>query len=265
MLLHDYLHSYNRTHDLKPSTLAHYHWVIRSYERHNGHQRTSDLSADAVTDWLQWLKAHGRSPWTIKQRRISLLVLWRAAWRDGLAPPVGEPLRLRPLHHAPTAWTRSEVKRLIAVAKDRGPFWESLVRAGYDSGLRLGDLLALDVADIRLGLISVQQAKTDRPVYCRLRRATLRAIRRQLGGRTAGLVWPWPHRRECIYAHVRKLVATAAIRPGTFRWLRRSAATACERIAPGSGTTLLGHASRSTTEAWYLDRSQLTRPPLPPL
>ena len=32
-----------------------------------------------------------------------------------------------------------------------------------------------------------------------------------------------------------------------------------------SGTLLLGHASRATTEAWYLDRSQLSRPPLPPL
>jgi hypothetical protein len=36
-------------------------------------------------------------------------------------------------------------------------------------------------------------------------------------------------------------------------------------VQPGSGTVLLGHASRATTEAWYIDRSQLARPPLPPL
>jgi hypothetical protein len=61
------------------------------------------------------------------------------------------------------------------------------------------------------------------------------------------------------------LVRSTRDRPGTFRWLRRTAATQAERVQPGSGTTLLGHASRSTTEAWYIDRSQLQMPPLPPL
>jgi integrase len=111
----------------------------------------------------------------------------------------------------------------------------------------------------------LSQTKTSLPIACQLRPATLSAIRRHLGGRTAGPVWLWPWRREAFYRRFRRLVATAAIRPGTFRWLRRSAATACERVAPGTGQLLLGHASRATTEVWYLDRSQLGQPPLPPL
>ena len=52
MLLHDYLDRYNRTHDVKPSTAAHYYWVVRSWERHSGCIDLANLSADAVTDWL---------------------------------------------------------------------------------------------------------------------------------------------------------------------------------------------------------------------
>jgi monovalent cation:proton antiporter-2 (CPA2) family protein len=79
------------------------------------------------------------------------------------------------------------------------------------------------------------------------------------------LVWPLWGRREAFYRHFARVVVAANIRPGTFRWLRRTAATQLERIEPGRGTELLGHASRSTTEQWYLDKSQLGTPPLPPL
>lgn len=267
MLLEEYLSRYSRLHELRPATLEHYHWVIRSFERHNGALRTSDLSGMAVSSWLAWLQDQGRSPWTIKQRRISLLVLWRAAWQDGLAPPLEPVRRLRPVLHSPQAWTLDEVRQLIHTAEQlpvRARWWSSLVRAAYDSGLRLGDLLALDVP--QLGpMMGLSQTKTSRPVVCQLRPTTLWAIRLHLAGRTTGIVWPWPYRREALYAHFKRLVAASGIRPGTFRWLRRTAATQAERVQPGSGTALLGHASRSTTEAWYLDRSQLDVPPLPPL
>lgn len=267
MLLRDYLDRYNQTHDIQPSTLAHYRWVIRSFERHNGALRTSDLSGAAVSAWLAWLADHGRSPWTIKQRRISLLVLWRAAWQDGLAPPLEPVRRLRAVRRSPQAWTLPEVRQLIRTAEQlpvRARWWSALIRAGYDTGLRLGDLLALDVP--QLGpVMGLSQAKTSWPVVCQLRPTTMWAIRLHLAGRRDGLAWPWPYRREALYRHFRRLIAAAGIRPGTFRWLRRTAATQAERVQPGSGTALLGHASRSTTEAWYIDRSQLQMPPLPPL
>jgi len=264
MLLHDYLCRYNQTHDIRPSTLAHYHWVVRSIESHRGCLDLSALTGPAVSDWLTWLAARGRSPWTIKQRRISLLVLWRAAWEDGLAPALQPVKRLRPLHHSPTAWTVAEVRLLVRAADSRGPWWSSLVRATYDTGLRIGDVLSLRAEQLG-AVLGISQTKTGLPVLVSLRPATLRAIRRQLAGRTTGPIWPWPYRRECLYEHFRRLVTSAGIRPGTSRWLRRSAATACESVKPGSGTVLLGHASRATTEAWYIDRSQLARPPLPPL
>jgi hypothetical protein len=268
MLLADYLRCYSRAHELRPSTLTHYHWVVRSFERHNGGLRTSALSAAAVNEWLVWLSTDRHlSPWTIKQRKISLLVLWRAAWQDGLAPALEPVRKLRRLHHSPQAWTIEEVRQLIRTAESlsqRARWWSALVRAGYDSGLRLGDLLALEVPQLS-GVLGVDQIKTSVGVVVSLRPTTLWAIRLHLDGRHEGLVWPWLFRRECLYAHFRRLVEQSGIRPGTFRWLRKTAATQLERVSPGASTALLGHTSRATTEAWYLDRSQLTAPPLPPL
>jgi integrase len=267
MHLHDYLDQYNRSHEIQPATLEHYRWVIRSFEHRSGPIMLADLNADLVNGWLLWLRDNGRSPWTIKQRKISLLVLWRSAWFDGLAPAIPPIRRLKPLHHAPTAWTLAEVRQLLAAAeadRHRPAFWSSLIRAGYDSGLRLGDLLALCVHQVA-PLCTIVQHKTGSPVAIQFRPETLQAIRRQIVGLAAGdAVWPLWGRREAFYRAFRRLICQAAIRPGTFRWLRRTAATQLEREQPGRGTELLGHASRSTTETWYLDRAQLAAPPLPP-
>jgi integrase len=270
MLLHDYLVRYNRTHDISSGTYTHYHWVLRSFERLNGHPvHISELTGDAVDSWLIRLRDLGRSPWTIKQRKISLLVIWRAAWMEHLAPPLDPVRRLRPLHHSPTAWTLAEVRTLIATAESypvRSAWTATLVRVGYDTGARLGDLLTIRVGQITTNLLRLVQHKTGRPVCLRLRPQTIQAVADHTVGQSpTALVWPLWGRREAFYRHFRRVVSSSGIRPGTFRWLRRTAATQLERVSPGRGTELLGHASRATTEAWYLDRSQLVEPPLPPL
>lgn len=267
MTLQDYLSRYSLTHDVTASTVEHYKWVVRSFERLAGPVELDSLSGDDVNRWLVWLRDNGRSQYTIKQRRTSLLVLWRSAWQDGLASPIQPVRRLKPLQHDPQAWTLDEVRKLIATAEadQRRPlFWASLIRAGYDTGLRLGNLLAMRIDQVA-PVLHLRQVKVGAPVAVQFRRETLEAIAAHVGGRPPSeLVWPLWGRREALYRAFRRLVAASGIRPGTFRWLRRTAATQVETVQPGSGTALLGHASRSTTEQWYLDRSQLTRPPLPP-
>jgi integrase len=175
----------------------------------------------------------------------------------------------------PTAWTVEDVRALIAAAealpgcfhgttRRRAEWWSSLIRAGYDTGLRLADLLALPTASIQ-GQMMVVQHKTGRHVAVSIRPATLAAIDQTLADEPRDLVWPLWCLRQTFYQHFKKLVAEAGIRPGTFRWLRKTAATQVERMNPGRGTELLGHANRSTTETWYIDKSQLSVPPLPPL
>jgi hypothetical protein len=269
VLLSDYLCRYNSTHDLRTSTAEHYHWVVASFRHLHGDVELSSLSGELLHAWLRWLRDHGRSPWTVRQRRISLLVIWRAAWLDGLAPAIPPLQRLRRLQTAPEAWTVAEVKQLILTAEAwpvRSLWTSSLVRAGYDTGLRLGDLLDRRVGQLSGEVLQLVQAKTGRVVTVRLRPVTLGAIEKLTLGQPPGSrIWPLWGRREAFYRHMKQVVLASGIRPGTFKWLRRSAATACERAEPGSGTLLLGHQHRSTTETWYLDRSQLAVPPLPPL
>jgi len=119
---------------------------------------------------------------------------------------------------------------------------------------------------LRPVVMRMVQSKTSGYVRVTLRPETRERVAEQIDGlRPGDRVWPLWARREAFYRAFRSLVASAGIREGTFRWLRRTAATQVEIEHPGRSTELLGHASRSTTEQWYLDRSQLSDVVLPPL
>jgi hypothetical protein len=268
LVQHEYGVSAGHAHQLRTSLAA--------WQAFAAHQLTvEDLADEPLNAYLDWMRAH-RAPDTVRTRRGNLLILWHWAYQEGHTDIAPRRIRrLRPIPRQPTAWTVQEVRALISTAEGltgyfhgtvrrRSSWWSSLIRAGYDTGLRLGDLLALRT--VKVGpLISLTQHKTGRPINLQLRPATLAAIDQTLADEPRDLVWPLWGTEETFYGHVRALVRLAGIRPGTFRWLRRSAATQLERIEPGRGTELLGHASRATTETWYIDRSQLTVPPLPPL
>lgn len=278
MLLSDLLHHYLSGHPFGVSTghADQLRWSIHAWQKHAGRQlQVADLADEPVNAYLDWLRAN-RRPDTVRTRRGNILILWHHAYAEGLTDVAPRRIRrLRPVPRQPVAWTPQEVLRLVAVAEglsgrfwrsplQRGAWWSSLIRTGYDTGLRLGDLLAVETHEVA-EVMQLVQAKTRRPVAVRLRQATLAAIDQTLADQSRSLVWPLWCGRQTFYEHMRALVRQSGIRPGTFRWLRRAAATACERQQPGSGTVLLGHASCSTTERWYIDRSQLAVPPLPPL
>jgi integrase len=132
------------------------------------------------------------------------------------------------------------------------------------TGLRLADLISLPATAVQ-GQMMVVQHKTGRFVAVSVRPATLAAIDQTLADEPREMIWTLWCGRQTFYERFKEIVVAAAIRPGTFRWLRRTAATQVEIVAPGRATELLGHQSRSTTESWYLDRSQLGTAPLPPL
>lgn len=248
---------------------------LSAWERHMGRRLdVEDLADDKVNGYLDWLRKN-RRPDTVRTRRGNLLILWHYAFQEGFTDLAPRRVRkLRPIARIPTAWRLDEVRTLTAEARRlpgcfhgtrlrRSSWWESLVRAGYDTGLRLGDLLRLRAEDIG-ETMSVVQRKTGQSVSVRLRGATIAAIDQTLADEPRDVIWRLWATEETFYLHFRNLVAVAGIRPGTFRWLRRSAATQLERMEPGRGTELLGHRLRSTTEQWYIDRSQLDTAPLPP-
>lgn len=263
---------------MQPGSVAQLRYAARSFSRHLGHVATlSDLTPAAFNGWVDNL-ARCLAPATARTQRGSVLTLWRWAYDCSLvdAPPL-RVRRLRAVRHCPEAWTMAEVNALIAATRTlRGSFrggdlrrslwWQSLVCTAYDTAHRLGDLLRLRWSDLdRMRLV---QHKTGVTAAVRVRPATLAVLDQWRADRSAAasdLLWPLWGRRESFYRAFARLVLAANVRPGTFRWLRRTAVTQLERVAPGQGTRLAGHLHRSTTEAWYIDRLQLDPPPLPPL
>jgi integrase len=271
MLAIDLLNRYVREHPygVADATAAQLRYTLGSYIRFCGTCGLQILDCDRANQWIDELR-QSRAPDTVRTQRTNLLCVWWWAYRERLVdePPL-RLRRLRPISRSPQAWTLDEIHALIAAAEAypcRSQWTATLVRVGYDTGLRLGDLLRLRLVDVLAGHLAVVQGKTCRVVHVQLRDVTREALQRFTSGQPPpALVWPLWGRREAFYRHFRRVVEASGIRPGTFRWLRRTAATQLERVSPGRGTELLGHASRATTEAWYLDRSQLSDPPLPPL
>ena len=269
MLALDILNAYISFHPygLAESTQAQLRYTWGAYLRHCGQVGRAVFDAQLVNEWIDSIRPD-RAPDTIRTQRGNLLVVWWWAYREGIVPEA--PLRvrrLRPIRHSPVAWTLDELRLLLRTAENlpkRSLFWCSLIRTAYDTALRLGDLLAIRPDQVG-PTIAIIQKKTHRTTFVRLRQDTLDAILAYIRlERPKRFLWPLWGRREALYREFRLLVRRAGIRPGTFRWIRRTAVTQLERISPGAGTILAGHRARATTEMWYLDRSQMALPPLPP-
>lgn len=276
MLAIDLLNHYlaNHPYGVSDGHAAQLRWSLESYMRFCGSDGLRVLDIDLANRWIDDLRAT-RRPDTVRTQRGNLLTLWWHAYREQLVeePPL-RIRRLRPIARSPEAWTICEVRRLFDAAQAervRPLFWESLIRCAYDTALRLGDLLALRAGATNLVAMPqtvwrITQHKTGIPLAVQLREQTAASLALHGTGLSASdVIWPLWGRRETFYRHFSRLVVSAAIRPGTFKWLRRTAVTQLELVAPGQGTRLAGHLHRSTTEQWYIDRSQLMPPPLPPL
>lgn len=280
MTLQNYLNRYNLARDIKPSTLEHYQWVVRSLDSFTGRPTLlAELSPDLINGYLLWLRDRGRSPFTCKQRRASILVLWRAAADENLAtPPIARQLRqVRTPDPPRPTWLPAEVARLIDAAAvlggsfrtlpgiNRAAYFRTLIAAAYDSGLRRSDLHALPISSTGQ-LTAVRQLKTGRAVVVRLRPETERAVACFVAGTDRPLIWPlWSQYRTVFARQFQQIVAAAGL-TGTFSQLRKTSGTEVERLRPGSAWLHLGHSSPDTARQWYINqaRAYTDTVPLPP-
>lgn len=230
--------------------------------------KLADLSDDLVNRFCDWLSEAGRAPDTVRGRRNSILCLWREAFQLRILDTAPARIRrIRAHRRLPQAWTQDEVFRLIdyAVADQvafsngvtRGLWFGSLVAAGWDTALRLGDLLAYRVEWLTTQPIRFSQHKTGDDVVVTMSQSTVELAERLAKQTRSALVWPlWANRRE-FYVQFRKLRDRAGITRGSFKWLRRASITAVE-AAGGNGSIHAGHRSRQVTERHYIDTGQLS-------
>ena len=277
MLLATYLERYTLETELSPRTIDNYRGTVSRFSRWLGcPARLGNLTDDAVNRWLVSILNKGRSPKTAKNERNALLALWRAAYEAQLVPC--KPERIRKINvpaSLPEAWDERQLVALLAVADllrgrlrrgriRKAAFFRAFIMAGYDSGLRLADLLALRRDQIAPdGSVAVLQQKTQWPVLARLRPETLAAMN-AIARDGEPLVFGGVVGRRQLFAHFGRLVRLAGLVGGT-RKLRRSGASLLERVCPGAAPYYLGHRGPAMAARHYLDPRIVGRDrPMPP-
>lgn len=267
MRLVDYVAVYGTGRELRPDTVRQYAIAAELLEQWaGGPVLLADLSELMVSAWLRDYGATV-APATARSKRNQVVALWRAAADEYRCNPPARRIRAAKVPWQPReCWTLDEVRHLVRATAwlprrtrdgmPRADYFALAIRVAWDTGLRWGDQKRLRADEIRDdGAFVVAQSKTRRPVCGRLSPSTLAVLRDSLRQYPRDLVTPWAASHETFNAQVRRLVARAEIRRGTWKWLRRGSATDVEAQAPNKGMAArhLGHAPGSrVAELHYL-------------
>lgn len=148
--------------------------------------------ADFVTTQLalRWARARADAQPATWAERLGVVRQF-AAWRSVTDPRTEVPPRGLLPHHRrrkpPYVYSDEEIERIVAQAAQlpsavglRGPTFATLFGLLAASGLRLGEALALDVADVDLGdgVLAVRKAKFGKSRFVPLHDSTRRALAR---------------------------------------------------------------------------------------
>jgi integrase len=276
--LGEYARGYALLHDVRPETVGQYRITADLFERWaGGPVSLQELDERSVSAWLRDYSA-ASAPSTVRSKRNQILALWRAAADEGFCEPPTLRVRGVRVPRLPVeAWTYDEVVRLLQAAGEvkrrhrcglpRRVWWPLAIRVAWDTGLRWGDQIALPVGAVAAdGAVWWSQHKTGRVVVCQLSPSTLALLRESLEAVPRELVMPWPASHETFTDQVKRLVAAAGVRPGTWKWLRRSSGSYVELEQQGAGAEHLGHApgSRVFRDHYASPRILLRTIPSPP-
>lgn len=238
--------------DLRGSTRVFYVCKLNNFERWLGRAALlDDLSATTVNAFLDY-RMSDRSRETVRGEKAMIRAVWQAAFESGeIDRP---PLRIKKIRRAVPeveAWDCEQVNALLAAAMSqhgrfrvnhvpKALYWLAVVRVLFDTGLRAGDLLALETAKIRgPGCFTIRQNKTGLDVPVAISEAAWQAIdairkpaRKLIFGDILG--------RRAYFDGFADLARAAGL-DGRSKMLRRTSGSMVERDHPGEGHVHLGN------------------------
>ena len=234
---------------------------------------TCQLNPDKVNRFLGSLTL---SPTTRHNIRRELMTLWRHAYETGETEVF--PARVKKISariKPPQAWSPQDLSDLVRKAENDQAWVSNRVRLrrcdvlpawialGYESGLRLTDMLALRTSDVRNGCVTVQANKTGKAAIKRLSQGTVNKVAALAKFSPDGTLFSWamPRRRAIV---MWRAFLDANGYAGSSKWLRRSGATQLERLHPGMATRWLDHSNPALAKKHYIDATLLDLPPAPP-
>jgi len=250
--------------------------AISSFRKHLLREPTlADLDDLALATFLE-ARASMVSPYTVERERCSLMALARLAFERRLLAimPVVMPGKLPKRN--PSAWTIADVQALLAVCRRQpgeiagipaSDWWVALVMVAWESGERIGALMAARPADFRAPHLSIpaeaRKGGREGKIYA-LSTTTAAAVAAAVVP-GSDRIWKWPFSATYLWNRMRKLLSAAGLqgRRLGFHQIRRTAASHFA-AAGGDAAAFLGHAAGSGSKvaaAWYVDARLLpTRP-----
>lgn len=237
----------------------------------------SDVPIESVccelgNEWLTELAESEMSVWSLVGYRQALLSIWTDAYPTfNSNAPLGLKKFKRPqliveaYKHDEILALLDRAKRLPMIHKDgnrAADFWQAAIHTAYCCGPRRGDLLTIEKKRVAPdGSLTFTQSKTGFPVRVVLSRDAIKFTARL---KHDTLLLPWCYDEDWFSRKFNRIRDAAGIRRGSFKWIRRSCGSYCERQQQGSGARILGHRDESVFRRFYNDESISGEAPISP-
>ena len=200
--------------------------------------------------------------------RRELLTLWRFAFENSVTdvPPL-RVCRIKATPPPPRAWSIDTLRQLLVAAEQdmrpvsqRNPslLWRYVLPCwiviGYDTGLRLSDLLHLHESNIVNGCVICTAQKTGKFTVRAISQPGQELAARLFKRSPDGTLFRWALPRRRALVKWREFLREQQI-AGSSRWLRRSGATYVEIKRKGEAQRFLGHSNAALANRHYLDQT----------
>ena len=268
--------------DLHEKTVSLYTASLDRFAEYLGREPViDDLEDLVVATFLRWRSENCRRLWgkkplsraSLAKDSAHLRSIWNWCAKKRMKKSNGDLLEFpdykRPTvpRPRPRAYTADDLRRLMDAARHRRGylgdipaawFWTTILRALFETGGRIGEMISLRWAECDLEQMSITfLAETRKGRY----ETITRAISPQLAGRLAvhkraagDLVWPWMEQRAAnsLYGSLRVLCRVAQVDYQSFHSIRKATASYM-KLAGHSAKTQLGHSTEEMAERHYYD------------
>lgn len=227
----------------------------------------ADLTNDNLTRLTRSLLDKRLAAATVNERCRRVAKFWEFLARRGAVAIWPNRIKIPEPVRTPIAWLRPELARIFDAVKSlqgdicgipRAKWWRALLLLDWDSGERIGALLALRwsylAQDGWLHVPAEARKGKRKDMTYRLAPDTLDALS-AIRQPAREYIFPWPYDENYIFNRFEQILERAKLptdRKSKFHRMRRSVASHYE-AAGGNATRLLGHEDRRTTIRSYLD------------
>jgi len=253
---------------LKHSTKVQYQVTINHWNRFSAAKPLPSIDSLAIANFQNHLLNWGEAAPSVNKYLRHLKSLLNFAKSEHQISEMPLVRKIKEAKKAPVAYTKDEFKKVMVVACIQSGeicnvpaylWWCSLLIVNWETGARIGALLAVDTSDLlfdhRGCFIRADDNKPKEDQFFRLSDRVLDFLRRIYDPRRKKL-WPWEMTRETLYRHFRSKILDKTNVPtwkGTgslFHRIRKSTAS-YTRLNGGNATLQLGHSSPAVTERYY--------------